>query len=172
MVKEIKVCSRQNAKLFQCEKPWSAISVATEAGEFPDLSKENRVDLLRLHFWDIANPSPNMIESGDSKLFSRAQAEKLIEFVDRVWEKSEVLLVHCEAGLSRSPAIAAAITCMKLNKEGVEKYFSKYMPNGFVFKTLLEVKFGPDSEVFNGVKHLLEEKSYEFLDECWSCLEN
>ena len=140
-------------------------------GDFPTLSETNRVDLLRLNFWDIANPSQKMVEVEDPKLFNKDQADQIISFVNRNWDKINVLMVHCEAGLSRSPAIAAAITYFKIGKDETQWYFHKYMPNGFVYKTILEHYYGPHSVAVEETEKMLSDVAYNVFDEPWDCKE-
>lgn len=171
-MKNIEVRSRKWAKEFVSDKPWAAISISTEKGDFPELKTENRVGLLRLSFWDISNPSFMQIETFDNKLFSKKQAKYILDFVAEVWPIADTLLVHCEAGLSRSPAIAAAISNIYLGDGTENDYFSRYMPNNFVFKTLIEVHYGVDSMAALHAKQLLAEKAYgDVLDEPWDCRE-
>lgn len=138
----LEVRSRRLAKEFKSDLPWAAISVSTEEGDFPELNEENRVGLLRLRFWDIGNPTQRQLDHRYDVLFSRYQAKQIIDFVNEMWDKAEILLVHCEAGLSRSPAIAAAIEHMKYSPEEDKWYFKQYMPNYWVYKTILEEHYG------------------------------
>lgn len=170
MSKNIEVRSRQNAKLFKSDKPWIAISISTESGDFPELSTENRVGLLRLRFWDIANPSSRQIQAEDSKLFSVEQAKEVLDFVNANWDKVDAILVHCEAGMSRSPAIAAAIEYIKNGKEASMPYFKKYIPNGFVYKTLLEVCYGYGTDASRDANRIVSDAAYNQIEEePWDC---
>lgn len=170
MSKNIEVRSRQNAKLFRSDKPWAAISISTESGDFPELDATNRVGLLRLRFWDIANPSSKQIQAEDSKLFSVEQAKEVLDFVNANWDKADTILVHCEAGMSRSPAIAAAIEYIRSGKEASLPYFKKYIPNGFVYKTLLEVNYGYASPASADANKIISDAAYNQIEEePWDC---
>lgn len=138
----LEVRSRRLAKEFKSDLPWAAISVSTEVGDFPELNEENRVGLLRLRFWDIANPSTRQLDANLESLFSKEQAKQIIAFMNEVWDKADVILVHCEAGMSRSPAIAAAIEHIKYGPEQDKWYFKQYIPNYWVYKTILEEHYG------------------------------
>lgn len=116
---------------FVFDKPWAAISVATYSEDWPNLFEENRLGLLQLSFHDIDEHIYGY------RLMSEVQALQILEFVDTVWNKIETLLIHCEAGISRSPAIAAAISRIKLGHEG--GYFRTHVPNRYVYNTLLKV---------------------------------
>ena len=46
-------------------------------------------------------------ESGARK-FQEEQAAEILDFVEKWWGKVDLLLIHCEERMSRSPAVAAA----------------------------------------------------------------
>jgi hypothetical protein len=140
-MKEVFVRSKGHAAMFESDVPFAAISVSTEPGEWPVISETNRVGLLQLSFADrdVTNVTPEMIV--EKNLFRPDQAKQILDFVSDNWDKAEVFLIHCEAGLCRSPAIAAAITKIAGGEDGY--YFKHYSPNRYVYKTILEAHFGP-----------------------------
>ncbi|NQU26103.1 MAG: hypothetical protein HQ567_32860 [Candidatus Nealsonbacteria bacterium] len=127
--KRFEVRSMWNAKVFRCSRPWAAISISSRDDDFPVLSKYNRRGLLRLTFADTAEP-----DRADS--FTPTLALELLEFAARVWEEVEILLIHCEAGLSRSPAVAAALSRIYYNDDG--PWFELDFPNQLVYRLLIE----------------------------------
>jgi predicted protein tyrosine phosphatase len=126
--KHFEVRSVYNAALFQCDRPWAAISITTN-GDFPTLSEENRLGLLQLAFADTADP-----DRDDS--FTPARARNILDFVDQMWEQIDVLLIHCEAGLSRSPGVAAALSRIYYNDDG--PWFEYDFPNTLVYQRLVD----------------------------------
>lgn len=137
MKKAIEVRSRGYAERFRCRAPWAGISVSTMPDEFPVLSDENRVGLLQLSFWDVSQALRGMKSVIP---FTRYHSTQILEFVEEVWEQIDVLLVHCEAGMSRSPAIAAAID--KIYHDEDDVWFNTRTPNMLVYRTILEHHFG------------------------------
>jgi len=132
---EILVLSRSKAKQFECEVPWACISIADGDNDWPKLSKFQQVDLLQLHFLD-----KDVFEDGmEGELFSSRHAKKIFDFVEKNLGKIEVLMLHCYAGVSRSPAVAAALSKVYLNSD--EAYFKKFVPNMLVYRTMLETRF-------------------------------
>ena len=126
--KHFEVRSAYNAELFRCDRPWAAISITT-VGDFPVLSEENRQGLLQLAFADTADP-----DRTDS--FSASLATELLDFVTEVWGQVEVLLIHCEAGMSRSPGVAAALSRIYYGDDG--PWFEYDFPNSLVYQRLVD----------------------------------
>ena len=52
-----------------------------------------------------------------------------------VWDKVEVLLIHCDVGLSRSPAVAAALSHIYYSDDG--PWFESDFPNHLVYNLLV-----------------------------------
>lgn len=132
----ILILSRGRAKDFVWDKPWAAISISSPGGEHPELSEENRLKLLRMTFFDFDTPR-QIHEEFMEFFFNKGHAEQILDFVDEVQDKIDLLLVHCEAGVSRSPAVGAAISRLKWGKDQV--FFDKYTPNRLVYSKILEV---------------------------------
>jgi hypothetical protein len=126
--KHFEVRSAYNAKLFRCDRPWAAISITTE-GDFPALSEDNRLGLLQLVFADTADP-----DRTDS--FTASQAAELLSFVEQVWDRVEVLLIHCEVGMSRSPGVAAALSQINYGDDGPWGEYD--FPNSLVYQRLVD----------------------------------
>jgi predicted protein tyrosine phosphatase len=126
--KHVEVRSARNAEFFRSDRPWAAISVSS-SGDFPVLDEVNRVGLLRLVFQDIT-------DADQPGAFNASIAMQIIDFVEGMWDKVEVFLIHCEVGLSRSPAIAAALSRIYYGDDGpwLENYFS----NPLVYRVLVE----------------------------------
>ncbi len=126
--KHFEVRSAYNAALFRCDRPWAAISITTE-GDFPVLSGGNRQGLLQLAFADTA-------DSDRPDAFTTVLATELLDFVAEVWDRVEVLLIHCEAGLSRSPGVAASLSQIYYGDDG--RWFEYDFPNALVYHLLVE----------------------------------
>jgi len=92
-----------NARAFESDRPWAAISIASTPNDFPSLQTENRVGLLQLAFEDIRCDSDRC---WDAILFDSTLADRIVNFIRELPQEVESLLVHCGAGISRSPAVA------------------------------------------------------------------
>lgn len=146
---DIQVRSRQGARDFRSDVPWAAISITSNPHVWPELSDENRVGLLQLYFKDVTIPGENSITKG--------HVQQILDFVKTHWDHVECILVHCDAGMSRSPAVAAAIAKIFIGEGEDQYYFQRYWPNYLVYKMLLEAHFGP-------MVQLQSERPVEFFD--------
>ena len=78
-------------------------------------------------------------ESGDGgrkvELFKKEWADEILSLIDGFGESIDSIIVHCEAGISRSSAIAAGI-CKYFGKSD-NKFFKDKVPNRFVYRLML-----------------------------------
>ncbi len=126
--KHFEVRSARNAEFFRSDRPWAAISIASDH-KFPALSEDNRVGLLRLVFEDISRPDT-------PQSFTSDQAAEILDFVASVWDKADKFLIHCDVGLSRSPAVAAALLQIYYGDDG--GWLELGIPNRLVYNLLVE----------------------------------
>ena len=159
---KLHVCSRRNVlDVVKSILPWNPVVISITD---PRSEKINfqiaECNVLRLEFHDLEKDYPG--EAPAIILFTKEMALTIRDFLfDRIWTDSKEsitearrvisnldVIVHCEAGISRSPAVAAAIS-MHFNKN-CDTYFgdaSRYIPNKLVYKTLLDCINGRDNEV-------------------------
>ena len=137
MKKNLVVLSKSKAKEFECEEPWVCISIDSY-DEHPRISGVKRLGLLRCSFADIdsAHMAPH-----HGHFFNEEDANQIWDFVESFWERDDIttIMVHCQAGISRSAATAAAIeNC--LNEENPSRFWEgRFHPNMHVFSTLVDV---------------------------------
>jgi len=90
-------------------------------------TKAGQLHTLRLCFDDIEAPY------FDRRLFTEEDADKVIDFLDRIDGRVDHVVVHCTLGLSRAPAVARFIS----EKYGLSNGFRDHRTfNRHVFKTL------------------------------------
>lgn len=139
----IQVLGRKAASQFTCDVPWIAIQVSTYKDEFPKLNKVKNLGVLQLVFSDAEGANDDnvpMLASGDQiTLFTKEMARNILDFVETHKEKVETILVHCEAGLCRSPAIAAALSKILYNDD--KFFFINFLPNMLVYNTILKTHY-------------------------------
>lgn len=94
-------------------------------------------DVLFLAF-DDAEPCESLELPGSIRLMSVADAAGIWAFIAKHKDRVPLLVVHCEMGMSRSPAVAAAVTRALGGDD--EVFFRDYMPNQYVYELLLKVR--------------------------------
>jgi len=121
---------QKNTSRFARPGTLSSFARIARGQRFPTtLSEENRLGLLRLVFEDIE-------DAGTPESFTPALATEILDFVERMWDKVEVFLIHCDVGLSRSPAVAAALCRIYYDHNG--RWFDSIFPNRLVYRLLVE----------------------------------
>lgn len=96
------VLSREDAERYQPREREICVSIADPDAE-PAHVSDGFAAVLRLHFTDI-------IERGEPAdvLFSEDHATAIREFID-AWPDATRIVVHCNAGVSRSPGVALGL---------------------------------------------------------------
>lgn len=80
-------------------------------------------------------------EGMDLRLFGKEDAENILNFVEKYKNKIELIAVNCEAGISRSAGISAALSVI-LNGRGSDMYyFANYCPNMLVYRKILDTYY-------------------------------
>ncbi len=101
MIRSVQFMSVDKAEAFVPERPTVAISILAPGMEEARL--QGFQDVLRLYFTDA-------VTAGNEKtvLFDQKFARQIVDFLDRYHREVEDfdLLIHCQAGVSRSAAIA------------------------------------------------------------------
>jgi predicted protein tyrosine phosphatase len=103
---------------------------------------DNTLQVLRLEFEDMED-NPNYRTAmyakafGEPKLFNRRQAQQIKQLVENV--EPEMVVVHCEAGISRSAAVAAALSKHYNGDDRGIWVSTRYFPNKLVYNVLLDV---------------------------------
>jgi len=133
------VVGKSAAGDFASNKPWACISIGCEPGDWPKINKCQLVDWLQIAFADIDKPSSGKI------LCDATHAKQIWDFVESVWDKVDLLLIHCLAGTCRSPAVAAAIAKAKYGDDGL--YFRLHTPNMLVYNTMLREYYERHTQV-------------------------
>ena len=146
----LSVLSRDNAVEYctKAHKDESAIiSISTpyyRYQNFPFKSEKNNVkDILFTKFADADAPNKNDVYGkivSQEELISDKQAKEIVDFVKR--NKDRYIIVHCDAGISRSSGVGAAI--LKYYTGDDSRIFENrwYMPNRLCYRKVLEAFYG------------------------------
>ncbi len=102
MIPEFVVLSREGAEDYEPGEREICISIADPDAEPANVSSRFAA-VLRLHFTDV-------IEQGEPTdvLFSDEHVRTIREFIDS-WPDMARVVVHCHAGMSRSPGVALGV---------------------------------------------------------------
>jgi len=138
---KIVILSKDRALEFEYDKPWACISITDNlhfAAELNHgLSKQNRVDLLSLTFHDIWEARHAQYGTEEWIMMKEEQADQVVSFVKAVWDKIDLLMVHCYAGISRSSAIGKILS--EHYSDGFSNFYHKlYQPNPHVYNLVKE----------------------------------
>ncbi len=90
--------------------------------------------ILRISFPDADAASEN---SPEADLFSPHHARQVWDFVLRHRDAVQRIVIHCDAGISRSPAVGAALA-RTFGTDDSEFFTGKYRPNMRVYRLLRE----------------------------------
>lgn len=144
---EFMVLSRDEIREFRTNKRHIVISVMDPEdpigpAEIPGSRK--RMNILRLAFHDWNSRDRKMIEMSKSfntksfVFFSEEMARRIVVFVRKALAAGglQLIVCQCEAGISRSAGIAAALAkCIN----GDDKYFFKHFgPNTLVYSLIIK----------------------------------
>ncbi len=130
----IAITSRHIAERYTCEVPHAVLSITDPGmGEARLAENPNRIGLLRLMFDDV---DPRLGYRGTSiRLFDERHARAAAEFVTAHVRDSELLLIHCEFGRSRSAGLGAAVSRWQHGEDA--EFFVRFAPNRHVYELML-----------------------------------
>ena len=141
-ITKYKILSLYEAEHWVFDEPYVHICVTSKDTK-PVLTKdENRLDVLYLIFDDATYDETPKV-SGYTKdewqskidLMTFEQAKEILSFFEKWKDKVKLLVVNCQAGLSRSAGIVAGI-CAVYGMNDDEAYRPPRHPNVFV-KTMI-----------------------------------
>jgi len=135
------VMGRMEAGEFSLSEPYIHIAVYTPGDtETPLIPCAARVARLDLCFHDVARVSErewlaNQLKGTGTEVqpFTQQHAEQIVAFL-KAHSGIKHIAVNCDAGSSRSPAIAAAISYHFTGK--CEEFYTRYRPNRHVVRLL------------------------------------
>lgn len=113
--------------------------------------KEDRYNILKLEFDDITERELQQYPKG-YKLFSEADAERIKDFADSRLDPEKKLIVHCDAGISRSGAVGFCLNDYLNNYiESHYRHLASFLrdnphivPNPYISRVLNKVLYYSD----------------------------
>lgn len=166
MYKSIQVLPRDKMISYAAHamRPFIIISICSERGTSPEFAEnDNLKGVLYLKFDDVEH-EPNCI--------SDEQAKQIAEFVEKHEDGGYDLYVHCDAGISRSAGVAAAIMLIKYGHDDVYFDSGYYKPNMKCYRKVLQAygfDFTPETfelleKKASEVEKLKKEENKKFLE--------
>lgn len=128
------VLSREKAKRlsFKYNIPDCAIISITDVGKRENLFQKNP------HIKGVCKLQFDDVEKGELCAITENDAKSIVNFVNGMKAHVTLFVVHCEAGVSRSAGVCAAIMCM-LGKNDMEIFENpKFAPNMTCYRAVLD----------------------------------
>ncbi len=135
---EFLVLSRAEVETFAAETPYLVVSITDP--EQPEAALVESPFLratLRMKFHDIAKPSriAEQFATNSTDVYAtETDAEQILSFVGEHLAEVKLIVCHCEQGISRSAAVAAALSRTLQDED--EFFFRHYWVNRYVYDLL------------------------------------
>ena len=131
---QIDVVNRARITTLKGNKETGVISIFSSNDTAPKISREFK-SCIKLQFDDIDDMREGLI------LFNESMANKLLNYVDKcVLLGVYKLIIHCDAGLSRSPGVAVALNEIYNGIKIVPPCWQHY--NRRVYKIIIDTYHG------------------------------
>ena len=128
-MKTIRVMSREEIAREAFRRPVAVVSVRSPRGPVPHIPRNPRVvAVLRLEFDDVEDPRTGIAMSDE-------QARRVLDFVAPHVAAGVEIVCQCEAGVSRSAGMAAALSLIHYGHDG--DFQRTHRPNAWVRRALL-----------------------------------
>lgn len=133
MLKEVKFCGRKDAEAMPALRDWAVISITDPLSAFGPAKLQDGWHLvLRMEFHDVD------VEEEPYVLMDAEMAGQIVSFVRDMAQEVEGILVHCNAGVSRSAAVAFWIA----DEYNLPFNRNYQLHNNHVYKQLREAAHG------------------------------
>lgn len=131
-MKEFRIMSRQDAHRYSFEN----INKKTVIISITDMFSENNTFNAQPNIIGICRVKFDDVEKNEKNCITVEDAKKIIDFVVS-HDSAEMVIVHCEAGISRSAGVCAALMWI-FNGSDMEVFDNpRYCPNMTVYRTIL-----------------------------------
>lgn len=139
---------------YENGKKFAILSIQEYSSEMMGIEYKvggNCLAALNVHFSDVTTQmeekkrKENKRWSAEIKLIEDSDANEIKTFVESLYDLDiDTLIIHCHAGVSRSSAVAAAITKYYTNDDSMYFNSDRYAPNMTVYYKILKA-FGMDN---------------------------
>jgi len=109
-----------------------------------ELDERHTCHFLPLQYHDMDDTGGGKVIPGDGyTLFDEEMADQVVDFMEKA-KQCNVLICHCDAGISRSAGTAAAISKYYTGED--QRFFNEYIPNKLVYRTILNAFYGREEK--------------------------
>ena len=123
------------------EVPYVVISITDHGAPQAIVAPSaNQRGILRLQFHDADTAQ------ADRVIITEENAQAITDFVQQHRAQAQLIICQCEAGISRSSGVAAALS--KWLNGSDAPFFRHYVPNRLVYRTVLEAAYQAEPEAF------------------------
>lgn len=124
---EVQICPVKKLYQIALEADMQNVAAILVSDDFIDINRLSRIGRLSVH---------SFADTVDSTGISRQEAVKIAAFVKSLGKETDTLFCCCDAGQSRSPAMAAAI-CHHLGMDEMAIWKNPhYSPNPAVYQAV------------------------------------
>lgn len=116
-------------------EPFVVISIASPGQAHPRLQHLHLLEVLPLVFHDVDQPVSYLPAN---TLFQPQQAEQILDLLERHRQQVKLFICQCEAGISRSAAVAAALSLLVNGSDEHIWNDRRYLPNRLVYRLILD----------------------------------
>lgn len=132
------VLNRFEAAKVAPSVPYLILSITDpERPEATFAASPHQKAILRLQFHDKSGPRAAAL---GKTAMTMEQARSIIAFVQAHLAEVQLIICQCEAGISRSASVAAALSRILQGEDNF--FFTHYAPNDWIYHTLLEAADG------------------------------
>ena len=135
---KLQVLDRSLARTVTHTEPYAVISIGEPQMKSAPLAASPQCQsVLRLHFSDVASDLPRLRSLTHVAPFTPEMARQIADFArEQIRNGVNLIVVHCEAGMSRSAGVATALSQFYNHDE--TPFLAHYRPNAHVRRLLLE----------------------------------
>jgi len=168
-MKKVTVLSRIRAKELSFKEIPECIIISINTNGVKNFfAKNNNIkDILFLTFDDVEK------DEGIEKCMTESQAMQVVAFINK-WDNIDNIIVHCDAGISRSSGVGAAILKAKNGDDSEIFDNGNFCPNMKCFRLVLEAFFIDidEKEIEEKIDRNLKAWKKLQFDEVWNSLDH
>lgn len=138
------ILNRGQVGKISLDVPHVVISICEPEKKFPHIKgwwnkNPNLLGIIRLKYTDEDSPADAIRVGQEHYLFTDEQADKVLDFIENMKDRVELIICQCDGGISRSSGTAAALSVILNGSRSDNWIFNspQYVPNMFVYRKLL-----------------------------------